>query len=145
MSLFTGKTFQFQSTDNKYCTFLFRPTPSFSSYFAKGTGFENEDLGAAHADDVLVLFNSSALGFPTKPEFLEVDSKVGDQMIEFWTNFAKFHDPSGPNSPGLWKPFENTGHPNNAFYMEIGENSTLKRGFHPQRMKFWEDLYWSNQ
>jgi para-nitrobenzyl esterase len=38
------------------------------------------------------------------------DYLLSRQMIDWWTNFAKFGNPNGPGSKGKWKPSKRRKH-----------------------------------
>ena len=107
---------------------------------------ENEDLGVSHGDDLLLLFNATVFGLATDPSAKELDTLVSDQMVEYWTNFAKYHDPSPFQSKDL--PFWNalaSSPANQSSYLEIGENTTMRTGFHSESMDFLQDMFWKNE
>lgn len=127
----------------QYFPLINRPTSSYSSFYALGTGMENEDLGVSHADDLLLLFKPKDLGFPDEESDLDV--QVGDFMVDYWTNFAKYHDPSPFETEELpfWKPMSHE--MKSDYFMELGKTPVLKEGFHPDRMLFWQKMFWQGQ
>jgi para-nitrobenzyl esterase len=55
------------------------------------------DANAFHSDDIEYIFGTLATrpGAVWRPE----DWKLSDQMMDYWTNFAKKGDPNGPGLP----------------------------------------------
>jgi para-nitrobenzyl esterase len=56
--------------------------------------------GAFHAADVPYLFNDESFKTHATPE----QQQLSDQMIHYWTNFARTGDPNGADLPS-WLPF----------------------------------------
>ncbi len=52
---------------------------------------------AFHSDDIVYVFGTldTRPGAVWRPE----DRKLSDQMMDYWTNFAKTGDPNGPGLP----------------------------------------------
>ena len=73
------------------------PAPN-STYFKGGY--------TAHADDIEYVFGTldTRPGAAWRPE----DRKLSEQMMDYWTNFARTGDPNGPGLP-LWPRFDKTG------------------------------------
>lgn len=59
------------------------------------------DLGAAHATDLLYLFD---LG-PTRVSFTPPQHALSELMIRYWTTFARTGDPNHPSAPA-WPRFD---------------------------------------
>lgn len=60
---------------------------------------------AFHSDDIEYVFGT----LDTRPdaEWLPEDRKLSEQMMDYWTNFAKTGDPNGPGLPE-WPRFDKT-------------------------------------
>ena len=57
-----------------------------------GLDLFHEDVGAAHADEIFLMFNAHE--FPWQSVYSEGDKKTSRNLIKLWTNFAKFHNPT---------------------------------------------------
>ncbi|XP_062569928.1 bile salt-activated lipase-like [Saccostrea cucullata] len=56
--------------------------------------------GAGHGDEVYLMFDFPTIHFPEeKRKNLEETKKLSDDMIKYWTNFAKFGDPNDESLP----------------------------------------------
>ena len=58
-------------------------------------------VGVCHADELLYLFTPA---FSTNITLNAEDIEVKNVMVKAWTNFAKFGDPTPPNSDFSWTP-----------------------------------------
>ncbi|WP_100614201.1 carboxylesterase/lipase family protein [Confluentibacter citreus] len=60
-----------------------------------------DESGAFHSADLWYVFHS--LKHSWRP-FTAGDEALSNQIVDYWTNFAKFGDPNGKDS-GAWKPY----------------------------------------
>jgi para-nitrobenzyl esterase len=77
-----------QSTKPAYAYMFQRQLPGDSS-------------GAFHSSDLWYVFHSMKHSW--RP-FTAGDQQLSNQMVDYWTNFAKYGDPNGKNG-GVWKPY----------------------------------------
>lgn len=56
------------------------------------------DIGARHAGEIEYVFGTLKTALPTVP-WEPADHVLSDQMVTYWTNFAKKGDPNGPGVP----------------------------------------------
>jgi len=99
-----------------------------------------EDFGVVHGDDLQFLFQSQlfegALG--GNLTFTEDDTKMIDLMVTYWSNFAKYGNPSpfrdaiGAN----WTPVR----PGQKNYLDLQLEPSMKKNFAAERMLFWERM-----
>ncbi len=66
-----------------------------------------DDAGAFHSSELWYMFGTLARSW--RP-FNADDYLLSRQMIDWWTNFAKFGNPNGPGSKGKWKPSKRRKH-----------------------------------
>lgn len=59
------------------------------------------NLGATHGTELQYLFN-----MPGRSQFTADQARLSEQMIDYWTTFARTHRPSHPKAP-LWPRFVN--------------------------------------
>lgn len=64
-----------------------------------------DESGAFHSAELWYMFGT--LKNSWRP-FTEADYKLSEQMVDAWTNFAKYSNPNGNVSDNEWKPFTNT-------------------------------------
>jgi para-nitrobenzyl esterase len=62
-----------------------------------------EDIGARHAGEIEYVFG--ALDSRPDVPWQAADGRLSDQMMSFWTNFARTGDPNGPGLP-TWPRYE---------------------------------------
>jgi para-nitrobenzyl esterase len=61
-----------------------------------------KDWGPAHGSEISFVFGNFTKGMPATPE----DKKVSEQLMSYWTNFAKYGNPNGKGLPE-WPAFTN--------------------------------------
>lgn len=89
--------------------------------------------GAAHGDDLGLLFNQPAFKSEPSPE----DTSVSQKLTKAWTHFAKTGNPSYEGIDTVWIPSKRA----NLYYLDIGKGLELVRGrISSDRMKFWQTL-----
>nr|BAE94685.1 juvenile hormone esterase [Psacothea hilaris] len=120
---------------------------SYGDVFAATKEDINYDWGVSHCDDLLYLFNSSALF----PEFENNNDLIMIQtMTDLWTNFAIYGHPT-PSKTVQWPKLDNLSHgmlDKNIYYMNINgsykdsnpPSLKMEKGFYKERFKFWEDI-----
>ena len=93
-------------------------------------------FGSYHGMELFFVFNTwenATLG--SGIFFKEDDEKVQNNMLTFWTNFAKYGNPNGPDEV-KWTRYD--GPKDN--YMDINANPVLKEGLRSEKCLFWDDL-----
>ncbi|MCR4764942.1 MAG: carboxylesterase family protein [Bacteroidaceae bacterium] len=73
--------------------------PVYTYYFDRK--LPGDDAGAFHSAELWYMFNT--LGRSWRP-FTEADYALSEQMMDYWTNFAKYGNPNGKDVDGDWKP-----------------------------------------
>lgn len=61
-----------------------------------------DDAGAFHSAELWYMFNT--LGRSWRP-MEEHDFELSEEMMDYWTNFAKYGNPNGKDVEGEWKPY----------------------------------------
>merc|ERR1711879_698805 len=96
-----------------------------------------------HADDVPFLITDGDL--VKQEEFSEEERLTSSHMVRFWTNFAKFGNPTpvseDDEGSGLWYPVT----PSQKNYMEINFEPKMKKNLNEDRMYFWEKMVWAER
>lgn len=103
--------------------------------FARLFGAPDNTWAPVHGDDLgylmeLTLFNTSLSA---------VEQQLADKMTSYWTNFAKYGNPSPFVSEDLplWLPYADKRH-----YMELKPEPEMRNNVEPERMMFWQRLFW---
>ncbi|XP_053596613.1 juvenile hormone esterase-like [Microplitis demolitor] len=118
-----------------FYTFEYRGTFSKTSTVLKN----NDNVGVIHADELIYLypFTPDYFGLPDL-EMNENDQKMIDILVDLWTNFAIYGEPTTTfnEDPHVWKPYSD-----NYFHLQIGsENQPVllkSHNFLDDRMHFW--------
>lgn len=77
-----------------------RKVPVYAYEFAdKHSPLSQPGLGAAHAVELPYLFSLGGYEFP----LTETQKRLSEQMVDYWTAFARTGDPNGPGRPH-WAP-----------------------------------------
>lgn len=122
-----------------YYMFDHRGQHSFTSYFG-----QTANLGVSHCDELIYLFTMVNL-FP--PTLNETDRQVSKLMVDLWTNFAIYGNPTpvpisdNPQTPGqgtfVWESTNYT----NPKYLHIQTNKlTMEEKLYSDRVNFWKSL-----
>jgi carboxylesterase type B len=116
----------------------YKGTNTFASLF--GPAAAEDDFGVFHGDDLLYLFKSSL--FVDFEEQTEEDQKMTELMVTYWTNFAKYGNPTPFKiaNASNWTPVQ-TGQKN---YLDLQIEPTMKENLEPERMLFWDRMLWSH-
>ena len=95
---------------------------------------ETKALGVSHADDILFLFDKI---FPVTLLPAERDQNMIDFLVELWTNFATFHNPTPLDNS--WPQYGKNGHT----YIRLND-SKINTKHDPnvdKRLNFWKEMY----
>ncbi|KAF5281266.1 hypothetical protein FQA39_LY05152 [Lamprigera yunnana] len=132
--------------------FSYRGEYTFLPYFAATTETIDFDWGICHCDELIYLFRSTKLFGPL---LSQTDKSMRKLMIQMWTNFATYDNPTPSNDEysNLWTPVPNLqGLPSvqnkHLVYLNIsgdhvGENPIqikMENKLYKERMLFWESL-----
>jgi para-nitrobenzyl esterase len=69
-----------------------------------GVPATSADIGARHAGDIEYVFGTLTFAVPRVPWTAD-DERLSDQMMTYWSNFAKSGDPNGSGLPA-WPPYQ---------------------------------------
>ncbi len=101
---------------------------------------------ASHADELAVVPNAQPLQTMNFNRFPQADRDLSQRLVFYWTNFAKYDDPSGVvnESVATWLPFANATmasqesiHENGRYMSMRKEKFSMERGFTEHHCKFW--------
>ena len=95
---------------------------------------ETKSLGVSHADDILYLFDKI---FPVTLLPDERDQEMIDFLVELWTNFATYHNPT-PND-NSWPIYGTNGH--TYVRLDDSEINTNHDSQVDERLSFWKKMF----
>jgi len=107
-----------------------------------GSGYEGDHtkvdaLKPVHADDLFYLFDYYNTDTQTKE-----DREMQDKMVKYWTNFAKYQNPTpnldGINQEPVWLPY---GKEKNT--LVINSETKMEKFIFKERMTFWQQFMWN--
>jgi para-nitrobenzyl esterase len=93
--------------------------PAYANLFQRQ--LPGDESGAFHSADLWYVFHS--LKHSWRP-FTAGDEALSNQMVDFWTNFAKYGNPNGKED-GIWKPYTKE-NPEFILLDVNGDNADLK-------------------
>ena len=92
-----------------------------------------ESIGVAHGDDLFYMFNYEDY------KLNKTDQIIREIVVDAWTNFAIFGDPTPPGSEYNWKPLTNVEY--FEYFNISGSNSKMDHSEYLQeRMKTWQNI-----
>ncbi|XP_062609504.1 neuroligin-3-like [Saccostrea cucullata] len=89
--------------------------------------------GANHASELPFVFGLKTF-YPPNVQISPEEQGLADQMMKYWTNFAKYGNPD-VNSTGIWKPYT----VNSRNYIRLDLNITMASSLYKDRVHFWTD------
>ena len=112
--------------------FSYRGEHSFLDFY----GVEPGTFGVAHADELFFLFDP--LYHVDLEGMIDNDKDVRELLVSFWSNFAKYGDPTPPGSAVTWSPVSE----DSRLYLNISgtEPSMQRAGYYEDRMQFWSSV-----
>merc|ERR1712227_488500 len=117
--------------------------PTNNSLLAGGFNLSIE-YTPTHADDLIFLVSLDAFSkiYPDLIKgFSEDETSTSKHMIKYWTNFAKYGDPSGYEKDAHepeWYPVSQ----NEKNYMDLNANPEMKEDLFSERVLFWDKMIW---
>ncbi len=69
--------------------------PTYLYHFTRVPPSKRQTIGAFHAAEISFVFDSHLSGM----KMTDADRRLTDQMVTYWTNFARTGDPNGPGLP----------------------------------------------
>jgi len=100
-----------------------------------------------HADDLIFLISLDAFSkiYPDLIKgFSEDETSTSKHMIKYWTNFAKYGNPSGSGKDEhepTWYPVGK----NEKYYMDLNANPAMKEDLFYERVFFWDKMIWEEE
>jgi len=100
-----------------------------------------EDEGPHHGDELQFLFRVKAFPGFEDPVFIEEEQKLGRDMVQLWTNFAKFGHPTPPGDSVQNLPMWNQVTLLSGGYMNISSSSNMElHHASPDRTLLWKKM-----
>merc|ERR1711892_198669 len=100
------------------------------------------DTSPHHGDELPFLFDLTAIERAEKPVFTQAEKQLEADMIQLWTNFAKYGRPTPEeNSEGLprWEPLTLK----SGGYMNLTSSSTMESShLFPLKTHLWKRMVW---
>jgi len=105
-----------------------------------GPAAAEQDFGVFHGDDLQYLFKSNQF-VNLVEEPTEEDQKMTELMVTYWTNFAKYGNPTPFKivDASNWTPVQ----PGKKNYLDLQPEPVMKQNLEPERMLFWDRMLWS--
>lgn len=123
------KTLQIHSQgNNKTNSYMFHFTHHLSK--AYGSPYPTWFKFASHATELAYLF-AIPKAYEKNLTVSEKDIELSNNMLKYWTNFAKYGDPNGKSLP-KWPEFKQ-----GSSYLDLDLNITAKKNLYANRMDFW--------
>ena len=104
--------------------------------------FGIEQAGVCHADDLFYLFNPTFGLYGNYTLTNQDDINLREEMTSAWTNFAKFGDPTPPDSESHWKGWTPLDKSSPLSFWNISGMASVMSDDQRivERMAFWETL-----
>jgi len=99
-----------------------------------------EDFGVVHGDDLQYLFKMPPY-MDEGMESTEDDKKMIDIMVTYWSNFAKYGNPTPFRDAGIasWTPVR----PDQKNYLDLQLEPSMKKNLAADRMLLWERMFYA--
>jgi len=100
-----------------------------------------EDFGVVHGDDLQYLFKMPPYNKDEGIESTEDDKKMIDLMVTYWSNFAKYGNPTPFRDAGIasWTPVR----PDQKNYLDLQLEPSMKKNLAADRMLLWERMFYA--
>lgn len=123
-------------------TYMYRFDPYSTFPWSEPTSWAD---GAAHGDELFFVFGGISFAHYLNITISEGDELLSEQMMTYWTNFAKTGNPnlpvpeksSQPHVPTFWPAYNHEDEAFIIFDRGMGDNSTGNHIFQ-ERIAFWE-------
>ncbi|XP_049779875.1 cholinesterase-like isoform X1 [Schistocerca cancellata] len=97
----------------------------------RGKNVNVTQWGVKHSGEQPFLFLRKDTAYNFDPDSEE--ERVPRNILRYWTNFAKYGNPTPEADPVVWEPYDNT----NRSYLLMQTNFTLAYDKDAERMEFW--------